>query len=222
MPLIEFKFKNPTDPEDNTFIDATTVKLSSSDTAYGVKRNDTDAVVVADDTDMNNVGTGCYEYNFQEPAFNLTYTYSVEAIYNSVTYYFVYDNFKGTFVQTNKLYATVAEWKTFADYTGNGYTDTDAQITGYLELASQMIDDYCHQNFYDNYHYNEIPTIIHQVCMVIASRVRSDPTNNDTNAVSETIGRYSYSGNSNQQSDVGGLIPSEYNRLNSYRKIKNV
>jgi hypothetical protein len=56
------------------------VKLSSSGGIYGVKRDDTDAVVVADDTAMTNVSTGVYEYTFDEPTTGLTYTAALEVI----------------------------------------------------------------------------------------------------------------------------------------------
>jgi len=67
--------------------DPTSVKLSSSDTTFGVKRNDTDAVVVADDTAMTQVSTGIYEHTFTDPANGLTYTYSMEIVYSGETYH---------------------------------------------------------------------------------------------------------------------------------------
>ena len=55
-----------------------TVKLSSSDAAYGVKRTDTDAVVVDDDTAMTEEATGVFTKTWTDPALGLTYEYSVE------------------------------------------------------------------------------------------------------------------------------------------------
>ena len=46
---------------DGVLTDMTSVKLSSSDGTYGVKRNDTDAVVVADGVEMTRVSVGRYK-----------------------------------------------------------------------------------------------------------------------------------------------------------------
>lgn len=61
------------------------VKLSDATGTYGVKRLDTDAVVVADDTAMTEVSTGVYTYTFTDPAAGLTYEYVIEAVYNGIT-----------------------------------------------------------------------------------------------------------------------------------------
>lgn len=73
----------PTDP--------TSVKLSDAAGAYGVKRDDTDAVVVADGTDMTRVSAGVYEYTFTEPDSGLDYTAWVEVVYAGNTYRFEHD-----------------------------------------------------------------------------------------------------------------------------------
>jgi len=218
MSVIKYNFK---DMEGN-LANPDSATLSSSDSTYGAKRNDTDEVVIPDGTAFDSVGTGLFEYGFADPAYNLTYTYSVEAVYEGVTYYSVFDNFKGQFVQTNDLYATVDEWKTFVDYTGNGYADTDAEITVYLRTASRWIDDYCNRKFYDDWNINEIPHQVNQVCMIAASRYRDDNTSVGTGAVSETIGRYSYTGNSEEKSNINGLTPNEYQQLIKFRRIKRV
>jgi len=68
--------------------DATTVKLSDAAAAYGVKRNDTNGVVVADNTAMTKVATGQYEYTFTEPVgYTGTYTAWVEFVYGGNTYW---------------------------------------------------------------------------------------------------------------------------------------
>ena len=51
-----------------------TVLLSDPEGDYGVKNNDGDAVVVADATEMTEVGGGIYSYQFTDPAADLTYT----------------------------------------------------------------------------------------------------------------------------------------------------
>jgi|GEM_PF-2332145 len=67
---------------------ATSAKLSDPTGTYGVKRDDTDAVVVADGTAMTNVGAGLYRYTFTEPAEGLAYTAYVEIVYGGQTYHF--------------------------------------------------------------------------------------------------------------------------------------
>jgi len=72
---------------DGVLTDMTTVKLSSNDETYGVKRNDTGAVVVADNTAMTKLSTGVYTYTFTDPAADLTYTYTLEIVYGGETYW---------------------------------------------------------------------------------------------------------------------------------------
>jgi hypothetical protein len=64
-----------------------TAVLSDEDEVYGVKRNDTGAVVVAANTLMTRVATGQYEYTFTEPAAWLAYTAWVKFVYGGNTYY---------------------------------------------------------------------------------------------------------------------------------------
>lgn len=63
--------------------DPYSVTLSAADASYGVKRNDTSAVVVADGTAMTKVSTGVYQHSFTDPASDLVYTYSVEVVANA-------------------------------------------------------------------------------------------------------------------------------------------
>ena len=72
---------------EDTATDATSAVLSDTTGTYGVKRNDTDAVVVADGTAMTKVGTGTYEYSFDEPASGLSYTAYAEIVYEGQTYW---------------------------------------------------------------------------------------------------------------------------------------
>jgi len=69
-------------------INITSAKLSDPTGTYGVKRNDTGAVVVVDDVSMTKAATGSYTYSFDEPEgeTGLTYTYWVEWIYEGRTY----------------------------------------------------------------------------------------------------------------------------------------
>ena len=72
---------------DDVLTDPTSVKLSDPTGTYGVKRDDTDAVVVADGTAMTNQSTGVYQYSFTEPAAGLEYTAYVEVVYDGATYW---------------------------------------------------------------------------------------------------------------------------------------
>jgi uncharacterized phiE125 gp8 family phage protein len=67
--------------------DVTSAVLRDETVAYGVKRDDTDAVVVAAGTAMTWVATGTYEYEFTPPADGLTYTWVVEYVYGGETYH---------------------------------------------------------------------------------------------------------------------------------------
>ena len=72
---------------DGVLTDMTSVKLADPTGTFGVKRNDTGAVVVANDTAMTRTAAGTYQYGFNDPAPGLTYTYSLKFVYNGQTYY---------------------------------------------------------------------------------------------------------------------------------------
>ena len=78
MSTITFRNK-----KDGVLYDPSSIVLSASDSSYGVKRNDTDAVVVVDGTAMTKSATGVYTYTFTDPADDLTYTYSAEIVENA-------------------------------------------------------------------------------------------------------------------------------------------
>lgn len=71
--------------------DVTSMKLSDPTGTFGVKRDDTDAVVVADDTEMVRISEGIYRYTFEEPEEGLTYTAFVEVEYEESTHYIEHD-----------------------------------------------------------------------------------------------------------------------------------
>ncbi len=76
---------------ENVLTDVTSAVLSDPTGTYGVKRNDTSAVVVADGTAMAHTSTGVYDYTFTEPAAGLAYTAYVEIVYDGLTYHFEHD-----------------------------------------------------------------------------------------------------------------------------------
>ena len=75
---------------ENVLTNVTSAKLSDPTGTYGVKRNDTDAVVVADGTDMTNSSTGVYEYSFTDIQ-DVAYTAYVEFVYDGNTFHFEID-----------------------------------------------------------------------------------------------------------------------------------
>lgn len=75
---------------DNVLTNVTSAKLSDPTGTFGVKRNDNDAVVVADGTNMTATATGVYEYSFDDEI-GVDYTAYVEIVYLSSTYHFEVD-----------------------------------------------------------------------------------------------------------------------------------
>lgn len=114
---------------DDSPADVTSCKLSDPTGAYGVKRNDTDAVVVADGTDMTKKATGVYRHTFTEPAVDLTYTYWTEWVYAGETY-----REEGTVEgAVTGTVVTVAEAK---DHLRVTHSDDDSYIETLIKAAS--------------------------------------------------------------------------------------
>jgi hypothetical protein len=70
--------------------DVTTAKLSDPTGTYGIKRNDTNAVIVVDGTAMTKDSTGIYSYSFT-PVVSISYTAYVEFVYLGSTYHIEVD-----------------------------------------------------------------------------------------------------------------------------------
>jgi len=117
---------------DGVLADVTSVKLSDPTATFGVKRNDTGAIIVADGTDMVKVGTGTYEYIFAEPAFNLTYTYWVEWVYGGETY-----RDEHTKTGTTDLPVTIARAKEHLRVT---HDNDDAYILDLIKAATDLAE----------------------------------------------------------------------------------
>lgn len=71
---------------DGVLTNVTSAKLSDPTGTYGIKRNDTDAVVVADGTVMTNSATGVYQYPFEDVV-DVAYTAYVEFVYGGATWH---------------------------------------------------------------------------------------------------------------------------------------
>jgi hypothetical protein len=72
---------------DGVRADPASVVLANSGETFGVKRDDTSAVIVAANTAMTKLSTGLYEYEFTDPALGLTYSYSVKYVIGDDTFY---------------------------------------------------------------------------------------------------------------------------------------
>lgn len=70
-----------------TLTDVTSVELEDEGDEYGVKRDDTDAAVVASGTALDHPDTGIYSKSFTEPAVGLTYSAVVKYVYRGKTHY---------------------------------------------------------------------------------------------------------------------------------------
>ena len=79
--IINFELK-----VDDEFVDpdSNEVWLDDPDGVYGVKRTDTDAIVVARLTELTRLSVGVYEYEFVEPATGLQYEYYLNWLFDGV------------------------------------------------------------------------------------------------------------------------------------------
>jgi hypothetical protein len=69
--------------------DAVAVNLSDTLEEYGIKVKSSGEIVVSDGAKMQNVGTGLYEYRFDDPGFDLIYDYSIEVEYPATVINFI-------------------------------------------------------------------------------------------------------------------------------------
>jgi len=112
---------------DDVMTDVTSAVLSDPTGTYGVKRDDNDAVVVADGTAMVRIDTGQYEYEMTEPVAGLTYTYYVEYVYAANTYRSSY-----TYVDATRV-VSLSDMKMQLAVDG---TDLDTYIGDLIDAAT--------------------------------------------------------------------------------------
>ncbi len=115
--------------------DVTSVVLADATDTFGIKRNDTDAVVVADDTAMTNEGTGLYSHTFTVPANDLIFTVAIEWLFDDETQAEEYALVGPTSSATNLV--TLTELKTYLNIT---VADFDTQLTQALVGALSWAD----------------------------------------------------------------------------------
>jgi len=132
MSTVRLRFK-----KGDVLTDATGVVLSDVTATFGVKRDDTDAVVVAAGTAMTRMSTGVYEHTFDDPAgfLDSTYTFVPEVTYGGEIYRFP-DTQAGPTSDAGRLIG-VTDAKTYLDVTG---TDDDTVIGNMLDAATVALE----------------------------------------------------------------------------------
>ena len=121
----------------------TSVTLSDPTGTYGVKRDDTGAVVVADGTAMVAGAAGVYAYSFADPAADLTYTYYLEIVYDGKTHWIV-----GSFSGGTSTYVpvTTAEQKLWMRV---DHATDDVPIASLVVAATQYAEQFTRRRFVD-------------------------------------------------------------------------
>jgi len=110
---------------DGELTDPTTIKLSDPTGTYGVRRKDTQALVVADGATMIKIDEGIYQYTFDDPAADLIYEYYVEIVHDGETYYFEGTAIGGggAALPADNALVTLAEIKDWLKLSGTGDND---------------------------------------------------------------------------------------------------
>ncbi|MDX9780915.1 MAG: minor capsid protein [Candidatus Neomarinimicrobiota bacterium] len=83
MATLKFTFKVA-----SVLADATSAVLADPSGTFGIRRTDTEEVVVAADTAMAKTATGTYEYDFSADIANVEYQFYVKCEYGGETHYF--------------------------------------------------------------------------------------------------------------------------------------
>ena len=120
---------------DGVLTDVTSAVLSDPEGDYGVKRDDTDAVVVADGVAMTKAATGLYRHTFAEPASELTYTYWIEWVYGGKTHH---EEHTVTGAPVGRI-CTLADVK---DGLGESGTEHDSVISRIIASLESMFDNH--------------------------------------------------------------------------------
>lgn len=121
---------------------ASSCVLRDPTAAFGVRRTDTLATVVAAATALTNQSTGIYSHTFTDPAEGLTYNYWVEWVYGGETFR-VERNQSQAPAASASSYCTLSQANTIANALpglASFKAATDDAKTAALLLASQDID----------------------------------------------------------------------------------
>ena len=134
---------------DGVLADPDTVKLSSKDETYGVKRSDNDAVVVADGTAMDSDTTGKYYYLFEDPAGGLTYDYVIEWVYDGETHHIEGEAIGGTDSSDN-LYDLLPQIQPYVGGVGTSLLQ---------QVAREVAGEFCKATEVWREHFEDIATV---------------------------------------------------------------
>ncbi|MCP4567635.1 MAG: hypothetical protein GY841_08655 [FCB group bacterium] len=105
-----------------------------------VTRTDTGATVVSA-TAMTNATTGVYYHTFANPASNLTYAYTIVAVYSGATY-----TFTGQQGADTGLAVSLSDIK---EHLRIDTTDEDDLITTYIQAATSYVEEQTRRRFLD-------------------------------------------------------------------------
>ncbi len=127
----------------------TSAVLSDPTGTFGVKRDDTSAVVVADGAAMTHQSTGVYTYAFTDPG--VAMTGYVEYIYNSATYHLEDDLPAASTIGDEDL-ITLTEMKTFLNLSSTTYDDLLASL---ITSSSLALAKYCERDSFKSTVYTD-------------------------------------------------------------------
>ena len=120
---------------DGVLADVTSAVLSDPEGDYGVKRDDTDAVIVADGAAMTKTLPGIYRYTFAEPADELTYTYWIKWVYGGKTHH---EEHTVTGAPVGRI-CTLSDVK---DRLGESGTEHDTLLSRLIAALESIFDSY--------------------------------------------------------------------------------
>jgi len=90
--------------------DAVAVIFNDATHKFGIKRVDNNDIVVSDGYALKRVGVGQYEFEFDDPAYDLTYAISIQVEYPDSVFAYVTDTLVGsTLIDDGGSYTTVEE-----------------------------------------------------------------------------------------------------------------
>jgi phage gp36-like protein len=140
--------------EDGEPVDAISVSFCDPTSTYGLKRDDTSAIVIAANTALVSLGAGNYSYSFIDPAPSLTYTYfiRVETTGGQILFLERHTESPSTPLVVTGRYASYAGMvakfgkrplNRWASVDGAADTDAiEATITAAIAAADHYIDTY--------------------------------------------------------------------------------
>ena len=170
--VVEATFRD----ENDDLIDPDTVVLADVTDTFGVKRLDTEVVVVAAGAAMTRISEGVYQYTFVPPEPLLRYEYAVKSTIDTVDT-FMTGIIDAAYAYTQGRYATVLglikrfgrenilKW---ADIAADQEDSISPAITQAITLADDLIDGVLELTLYDVPFTAPAPAIICQIADILA------------------------------------------------------